>query len=1028
MPNAPTSNANDFFNHPIINSPYKCPDKHWELDADRRPTRHILPKRRSADFLTPIPRARQGNQGALPTETEEIRNKNSKETAELINKIRHDVSQWRKLPKSEWQVTPTTATLLEYWRKHKFEKFQPFFCQIEAAEIVIWLTEVAPKSQESKKYLEKLHKVNEESDPDLFRIALKLATGAGKTTVMAMLIAWQTLNAVQNERQNQKNSQFTKGFLVVSPGITIKDRLRVLQPNDPESYYQERELVPQKMMPALNQARVVITNYHAFRLRDSTELSSGTRSVLEGWRQEEVNTRESEGAMLRRVMGDLLALKSPILVINDEAHHCYREKDLLIAPDSEDFVTPEAEFAHLKGAEKTEAKNEARENTKAARVWISGLDMLKRQLKVDLLHVIDLSATPFFLSGSGYQEGTIFPWTVSDFSLMDAIECGIVKLPRVPVSSNIPEDSPMYRDLWEHIRAKMPKKGRTTGLDPLALPPELETAIEALYEHYEATFNAWQKNGNSVPPCFIFVCNNTSTSKLIYDYVSGYWTQGEAFQNGRLPLFRNFDEHGHPFARPHTILIDSKQLDSGEALEPSFLDAAKDEIAQYKKDVLLRGGPLATEIQKNDKVSDAMLLREVMNTVGKEGKLGGDIRCVVSVSMLTEGWDARNVTHILGIRAFGTQLLCEQVVGRALRRMSYDKLDNGFFAVEYSDVLGIPFDFTAKPVVNPPKPDVHEDISVNALPERADLEIVFPNVVGYRTEFPTENLHAQFNKESFLTLTPELTGATEVTNAGIIGKPAELNVKDLAKVRTNTILMHLTRHLLESKFRDDDGVPQWYLFGQLKKLVKQWFTSYFRCIGSTYPAQLMYRMIANLACERIAAAISRAFSETRPIQALLDPYNPEGSTRHVHFTISKKRINSLKETYKSHVNYAVMDSKWEEEFCDLAEKHEKVVAYVKNYSLGFTVPYSMGGEQHDYLPDFIVLVDDGHGKDDLLHFVVEVKGYRGEDAVRKKETMDTYWIPGVNRLKTYGRWAFVELCHIYEMRTEFDNALETLAM
>ena len=817
-----------------------------------------------------------------------------------------------------------------------------------------------------------------------------------------MLIAWQTINAVR--RPNSK--KFTRGFLIVAPGITIRDRLRVLQPNDPDSYYQSRELVPSDMLGDIERAKIVITNYHSFKLRERIDISKGGRSLLQG-RGEALNTLETEGQMLQRVMPDLMGLKN-ILAINDEAHHCYREK-----PGEDDV-------SDLKGDE----KKEAQKNNEAARLWISGLEIVNR--KLGLSQVIDLSATPFFLRGSGYAEGTLFPWTMSDFSLMDAIECGIVKLPRVPVADNIPgEEMPMFRNLWEHIGKKMPKKGRGKAdtLNPLDLPPQLQTALQALYGHYEQTFELWQQEGINVPPCFIVVCNNTATSKLVYDYISGFERQNKdgtsQLEFGRLPLFRNTDEHGNPLARPNTLLIDSEQLESGEALDTNFREMAAFEIDRFRREIIERTG----DRRQADNITDQDLLREVMNTVGKYGRLGGSIRCVVSVSMLTEGWDANTVTHVLGVRAFGTQLLCEQVIGRALRRQSYELNEEGLFNTEYADVLGIPFDFTAKPVVSPPQPP-RETIQVKAVrPERDALEIRFPRVAGYRTELPETRLAANFNDESSLVLTPDLVGATETRNSGIIGAAVDLNLVHTGDIRPSQIVYELTSHLVLTKWRDADGEPQLNLFGQLKRIARQWLDGYLDCRGGTYPAQLKYKTLADMACDKITAAITRHHAGASPIKAVLDPYNPVGSTSHVNFNTSKKSRWET-DSRRCHINWVILDSDWEAEFCRVAEGHPRVKAYVKNRSLGLEVPYRYGSETRKYLPDFIVQIDDGHGEDDLLNLIVEIKGYRREDAKEKKSTMETYWVPGVNNLGNYGRWAFAEFCEVYQIESDFEARVE----
>lgn len=998
-----------FFERPILNSPYERPIRHWELDASGQPTQRIVETRRRAEFITPIPKPRQ-RQGAdqdalifneglgLSSQEQQY------DHTAIINAVRQQVDQWRQLPNpAQWQVTPETARLLQHWRQHPFNNIRPFFCQIEAVETVIWLTEVAPKAGKiGQGFLQHLIDANQAANPELLRLALKLATGAGKTTVMAMLISWQTINAVRRPQ----SARFSRGFLVVAPGLTIRDRLRVLQPNDPDSYYASRELVPADLLRDLERAKIVITNYHAFKRRDRLELSKGGRSLLQG-RGPALETVESEGQMLQRVMPELMGLKQ-ILVLNDEAHHCYREK-----PGAEDD-------RGLAGDERREAEK----NNEAARLWISGLEAVKRNMGVS--RVLDLSATPFFLRGSGYAEGTLFPWTMSDFSLMDAIECGIVKLPRVPVADNIPGgEMPKFRNLWEHIRSRMPKKGRgkAKSLDPLSLPVELQTALEALYGHYQKTYRLWQDKGMPAPPCFIVVCNNTSTSKLVYDFIAGFRREDEdgstTIDNGRLPLFRNFDDDGNPLGRPRTLLIDSEQLESGEALDEQFRQVAADEIDRFRREIIQRTG----DRRLAENLSDQDLLREVMNTVGKPGRLGDSIRCVVSVSMLTEGWDVNTVTHVLGVRAFGTQLLCEQVIGRSLRRQSYELNEAGLFNVEYADVLGIPFDFTAKPVIAPPQPPP-DTIQVKAMrPERDLLEIRFPRVLGYRVELPEERLTAEFNEDSVLELTPELVGPSITQNAGIIGESVDLKLDHLAGVRRSTLLFHLTRRLLYTHWRDPGEEPKLHLFGQLKQIAGQWLDRCLVCKGGTYPAQLLYQELADMASERITAAITRSLVGERPIKVMLDAYNPTGSTAHVNFNTTKTSRWKT-DARRCHLNWVILDSDWEAEFCRVVEAHPRVQAYVKNHNLGFEVPYRYGSQLRHYRPDFIVLVDDGKGG--LLHLIVEIKGYRREDAKEKKATMETYWAPGVNNLGTYGRWAFAEFTAVYEIEAEFNRWIEQL--
>lgn len=323
-----TTLENPFFEKPILNSPYAYPRRHWELDQDGQPTQKILEARRPVSFITPIPKPRKrkdkgSQQDIVFDEGKGISTAEQQyDTTSIINEVRNHVDKWRLIPNpNEWGVTPETARLLQHWRNYPFQGVRPFFCQIEAVETAIWLTEVAPGFAVGKKFLEHLEAANQAANPELFRLALKLATGAGKTTVMAMIIAWQTINSVRHPNSRK----FTRGFLVVSPGLTIKDRLSVLQPNDPYSYFKGRELVPADMLGELDRSKIVITNYHSFKLRERMELSKGGRNLLQGRGGEDLNTLETEGQMLQRVMPDLMGLKN-ILVLNDEAHHCYREK------------------------------------------------------------------------------------------------------------------------------------------------------------------------------------------------------------------------------------------------------------------------------------------------------------------------------------------------------------------------------------------------------------------------------------------------------------------------------------------------------------------------------------------------------------------------------------------------------------------------------------------------------------------------------------------------------------------------------
>ena len=994
--------ANNFYERPILNSPYAPPSLYHPLDDTGQPIEgEPISGRRPSKFIVPVPASRKKSAAAQASLDLETYTENAK-----INEIRGYLETWRVIPNpADWGVTPATQRLLEHWRRpgEQWAGPHPFFCQIEAAETMIWLTEVAPRRAATRGLLDQIAKDNEEANPALFRFAMKMATGSGKTTVMAMLIAWQAINAARKETKD-----FSRAFLIVAPGITIKDRLRVLLPSEPGNYYDTREIVPPEMLPEIKRAEIVITNYHSFQHRETLAMPKAARSFLQGNDPEPIRTIETDAQMLDRACGKMLRFER-VNVINDEAHHCYRHK---VGGDAEGVLVGDD-------------KREAEENEKAARLWINGIEALDRQLKKGkrsggVRAVYDLSATPFFLRGSGYNEGTLFPWVVSDFSLMDAIESGIVKLPRVPVTDNLVQtDTVVYRDLWENIKKgpkQLPKSTAAAGkLSPFDLPPLLLTALNSLYSHYASEFERWHKAGIGVPPVFIVVCQNTAISKLVFEWIAGF-ERGDAeageraaFHAGHLELFRNYDEHGGRLARPRTLLIDSRQLEAGEALDKNFKEAASAEIEQFKREIAAREGAGSV---KGD-INESDLLREVMNTVGRPGRLGEQIRCVVSVSMLTEGWDTNTVTHILGVRAFGTQLLCEQVVGRGLRRQSYELNKDGLFDVEYADIMGIPFDFARSPQKVDPKPP-KPVTRVHAIAERADLEIRFPRVSGYRRELPSERLNAEFGEDSRLVITPEDIGPTSVTMEGIVGAGVVITPEVLSQLRPSEISFNLAKHLLYTHFRDEDGFPKQHLFPQIQRLARRWIDEGYLVTKGVPIGAILYQEQLARAAEKIDIACTRGGGGH--VVAVLDPYNPSGSTRHVNFITTKECWKTSAQPPRSQISHVVKDSSWEVALAQSLEGHPRVLAYAKNQALGFEIPYLDGGTMRRYLPDFLVRLDAGA---EPLNLVLEMKGQRDESDKAKAQSARDLWVPGVNALGGYGRWAFAEFTDPYTTEDEF---------
>ena len=1000
--------ADRIIENPIINSPYRAPDSHFRFD-DGGITNEIVPGRRPSQYFIPVPRPRKRGQQIELDFAEFTADKIR--TNDFVNQVRDRVDIWRK--QGYPHVTPTTRRLLEYWSDP--ERDNPIlFAQREAGETAIYLAEAAQKAGDTW-IRNQLNETNAACNLSLNRVAVKMATGSGKTVVMAMLIAWQTLNKVAQPN----DARFAKRFLVITPGLTIRDRLRVLFPEDESNYYKLRGLVPADLHDDLGQAKIVIANYHQLQRRETKQgktVGSLTKELLAGSAGAASPFRESWGQMVARVCRDLGG-NSGIVVLNDEAHHCYLDR----------YDNPEDEGVtdkDLTGDDKAEAQK----NTEAARLWFNGLRAISERLGVKAVY--DLSATPSFLSGSGYREGTLFPWVVSDFGLVEAIESGIVKIPRVPVDDNATTPDVRFLNLWPGIKDGLPKKSRKEGtVTPDQMPGLLEAALNALYDSYAKAFAAWEnsdaKKYGEPAPVFIIVCNNTTISKMVYDYIAGWEKPLSDYQPawvpGKLPLFSNVD-HGKPVVRPRTILVDSVQFESGEGLSLEFKKIAATEIEEFRAEYARR-----VPGRKAEEVDDGQIMREVMNTVGKAGKLGEPVRCVVSVSMLTEGWDANTVTHILGVRAFGTQLLCEQVIGRGLRRRSYDPDENGLFTPEYADVYGVPFQFMPT-VGKDGNRTIKPTRSVHALPERKEAEISFPRVAGYRLEIRDPELFEDFTERSRLTLdTKDIPTRTVVS--GLLGASEDHTLDDLRAKRDQEVAYALA-HRIMTWFDDGRDSRPWY-FPQVLRITKRWMAECVTYHGGTFPGLLLLAQNADEAARRILhESISwqegNKFAEVVP---LFRQGDRTGSTADVDF-ITTKEVYPTGE--KCHVNFVVLDgiggNLWEKAVAEILETLPSVAAYVKNDRLGFTIPYTMQGRSHEYIPDFLARIMPRDDDDPVRTMIVEVSGTLKNRNVtaEKANTARDLWLPAINAHGGFGRWGYAELTDPKAFRVGLTEAIEAL--
>jgi len=971
---------------PVICKPYHEPTQYWEYDretgcADKKPGR-----RPSAYwYRDPSVDTRRGQ---MSLELEEDRR-----DLQLVNRLRSDVKRWRE---SGWEgATNVTKDLLRHWwRKDRPRRF--FFCQLEAAETMIFLNEIRGYRRDGQRGKPRWNPEFTDADFEhlwttadgntelLARYACKMATGSGKTVVMAMLITW----AFCNRARVPSDERFPNAALVVCPNLTIKERLQVLRTDTRgDDYYTEFDLVPPQYRDLLRTGKVLVSNWHFFA--PESEHSEGGKSygvVRKG--------EETDEAFAKNRLGELFD-RAPIMVLNDEGHHAYRP-------------------APLAETEEKTAGAEAKKEREEATIWVQGLDKINRACGIKVC--VDLSATPFYIKGSGFPEGEPFPWIVSDFGLVDAIESGITKIPRLPVSDTTGQPDPKYFRLWRNITKDLAAGQRLSNRRP---KPEVvweraQDAFVQLAGEYKKSFEAVEQASDTAlkaPPVMIVVCDNTDIAEVFFRSISGQDEVEDIPENGddgeeEASTRRKRARRRVTFGASHTsfpelfendtgrlwtIRIDSKRLEKIESEDP---DATRDEAAKE--------------------------LREIVNTVGKPGKPGHEVRCVVSVAMLTEGWDASNVTHILGLRAFGSQLLCEQVVGRGLRRRNYTPdPETELLPEEYVDVYGIPFSvipYKGKTTTTPVDKPVNR---VHALPERAAYELRFPNVEGYVYALRRPSVRADFSKLEPLVVEPEHTPTATflriITDhleggayGGGMGDFIEHNRDEYyARHHLQEVEFEIARQIVATLVGEGPQAPvrgsarmrgyaRHELFPQVLRIVRRYVAERVDFRGQN-PCELGLQKYVRRIKERLLNAIEPDEEQGElPILPILNRFKAIGTTADVDFT-TKREVHS---TQRSHVNAVVLDSKWEQAAAFYLEQQtEHVHSYVRNDRPFLLIPYEYEGAPHYYEPDYLVRLRNGK------MLVLEVKGEE-DDQDRAKHQAAQRWVTAVNNWGRLGVWDF----------------------
>ncbi|MBZ5875193.1 BPTD_3080 family restriction endonuclease [Chromohalobacter israelensis] len=916
----------------IINSPYDAPSAYWERDGKQM-------------------RLCQGRRPAAYEIFDTRNNTQRSEPLELVNKIRQRVDAWRA--DGYPGVTSVTDQLLKHW--HERGEWDPeacrweggprqypfYFCQLEAIETLIWWLE----AQES--YRQGIFLSGDGGPWE--RICSKMATGSGKTSVMSLIITWQTLNAIQYP----KDRRFSKAVLIVTPGLTVKSRLQVLQPGNEKNVYDEFNLCPNEAMrQQLNRVELVIENWHTLM-----PLKEQARSVVK-------KGKESDEAFARRVLGKL-ASERDLIVINDEAHHAYRQQ-------AESKVSKKQ--AEAVGIDLEEATR-----------WIEGLDRIHKTRRIR--RCFDLSATPFAPTGKSNTESGLFEWIVSDFGLNDAIEAGLVKTPRVVVRDDALANAKTYASKLYHlyredeVREDLNRKAEATA----PLPDLVQKAYALLAYDWKETARQWQQAGHTIPPVMLTVCNRTETAARIENFFNG----GDCLIQGTQ-------------APDATLRVDSKVLEKAEQGETS---SSKDKQYAARLKALIEASGLPS-----DKQADLLAmkqeeqLRVLVDTVGKRGQPGQQLQNVISVAMLSEGWDAANVTHIMGLRAFTSQLLCEQVIGRGLRRVSHDMDADRKFLPEYVNVFGVPLSIfqdvsEGGETPPPPKPSVRIEVE----PGRNHLEIRWPNVDRIDNVLKPE-LVMDWQNVPALTLDPAQTPLNADIAPSLTGSPNLAMATEIAleKAVEDFRLQHLTFRAARKLYLQNQaafGGDKQYLAVQLIRLVERFLDSDKLDIPSLWHQDpKRRRLLFALNMDTVVNHVNRHVSEqnVERQELIFDEHQPIGATAYMRPWLTTKPCQSTKRSQISHVVY---DSTWEKMVADICEGHEHIAAWAKNDHLDFKVRYLWRGSSRNFVPDYLIRFTNGK----IL--VLEVKGQDNQQNAEKRAAMET-WIKAVNEQGGFGQWAF----------------------